>query len=289
MRSGHGVSQKTTILGWSMSGLFHCILLAAAAVSVHLATPRADPQKEPFRWEVSLSAAPHSEAVLAAGAESSSAPASTLGAQSSEVQDTPASERIVDAPIDQEGLQANRPHPITPAEKQVFHSPPGSQTLFEDVHLNQEVAMMPAARLSASHMPPPEVENQPESEQLEIETRPEDVKVLQRPQAVTRTLVNRTVLPDYGWLMETMRSKLEAIKTYPSAAKAVHAQGLVVIQVLVDSDGRLMDPEIKESSGSALLDHAALDAILAASPLKLAHRLERVPLVMLVPLNYRLE
>jgi TonB family protein len=158
-----------------------------------------------------------------------------------------------------------------------------------DVHPRRQAAVMAVAKPAASLVPPPELESRRESDHVEVETRPEQVTVLQRPQAVTYALVNRTVLPDYGWLRETLRSRLEEVKSYPAAARAVHAQGLVLVQVRIDGDGRLMDPQIKESSGSAMLDRAALAAVQAASPLKLDHRLERAPLVMLVPLHYRLE
>lgn len=271
MGFGPGIAQKTARLGWAVSGFLHGIILAAAAVSVQTMTPQATPQREPFRLEVSLSAAPRSEAVVSDGLQRVT-DASASEARLPETLDVPSLERTAEPP-----LQSASP---------LF---PSSRNRSVQNRSHQRTAVMDAARPAESLMPPPEVESRRESDHVEVETRREHVTVLQRPQAVTHALVNRTILPDYGWLRETLRSRLEEVKSYPAGARAVHAQGLVVVQVRVDGDGRLRDPEIKESSGSALLDRAALAAVQAASPLALHHRLEGAPLVMLVPLSYRLE
>jgi periplasmic protein TonB len=105
---------------------------------------------------------------------------------------------------------------------------------------------------------------------------------------MTRTLFSKTVLPDYTWLMDTLRTKLERVKTYPALAKANHWQGRVVVQVHIERDG-IANSEIEESSGHAVLDRAALEALQGVSPLTLAHELNSSPVVMLVPLNYQLE
>lgn len=289
MGAGRGASPKATMLGWSLSGLLHGIILAAAGVSVHLSAPYPVPQNQPFRWNVSLSAAPRSEAVVSNGLQSS-ASASNPEARSPEAQDPQSLERTVDLPSvrHDEALQSKR-SPLPSTEHRASHVPPVPPNTLADVHPRRQEAVMAVARPAASLVPQPEVESRRESDRVEVEAQPEHVTVLQRPQAVTHALVKRTILPDYGWLRETLRSRLEEVKRYPAAARAVHVQGLVLVQVRIDGDGRLTDPEIKETSGSAMLDRAALEAVQAASPLRLDHKLERAPLVMLVPLHYRLE
>lgn len=289
MSAGRGASPKATMLGWSLSGLLHGIILAAAGVSVHLSAPSPVQQNQPFRWNVSLSAAPRSEAAVSNGLQSS-ASASNPEAGSPEVQDPPSLKRMVELPSvrHDEALRSKRP-PLPPTEHRASYSPPGPPNTLADVRPHRQEAVTAVARPAASLVPPPEVESRQESDRVEVETQPEHVTVLQRPHAVTHALVKRTVLPDYGWLRETLRSRLEEVKRYPAAARAVHAQGLVLVQVRIDGDGRLTDPEIKETSGSAVLDRAALAAVQAASPLRLDHKLERAPLMMLVPLHYRLE
>jgi protein TonB len=83
--------------------------------------------------------------------------------------------------------------------------------------------------------------------------------------------------------------RLERVKVYPASAKASGAQGRVVVQVSIHGDGSMTNSGIEETSGYPVLDQAALDAVRAASPLKLAHVLDGPPIVMLVPLNYQLE
>ncbi|MEP6933243.1 MAG: TonB family protein, partial [Nitrospirota bacterium] len=148
---------------------------------------------------------------------------------------------------------------------------------------------MSVANPAVSVLPSPDVESQVDSKLFQIETELENPVVLQRPQRVIRTLFSKAVLPDYAWLMDTLRTKLESVKTYPSLAKANHWQGRVVVQIRVDGDGRIANPEIEESSGYPVLDQAALDALQAASPLTLSYRLDGPPIVMLIPLNYQLE
>ena len=48
---------------------------------------------------------------------------------------------------------------------------------------------------------------------------------------------------------------------YPAAARRAGEQGSTVLQVLVDTDGRVVDARIAQSSGFADLDRAALDGI----------------------------
>lgn len=71
---------------------------------------------------------------------------------------------------------------------------------------------------SETVQPPPELESQHESTRLQVEAQPESPTVLQRPEILTRELIDRTALPDYGWLMNGLREKLERVKVYPASA-----------------------------------------------------------------------
>lgn len=87
------------------------------------------------------------------------------------------------------------------------------------------------------------------------------------------------------WLMDTLRTKLERVKTYPTSEKINHWKGCMVVQVRIEGDDRIANPEIEESVGHPALDRAALEALQAASPLMLAHDLDGRPVVMLVQLS----
>lgn len=53
---------------------------------------------------------------------------------------------------------------------------------------------------------------------------------------------------------------IKVVPTYPKAAVEADIQGQVIIAVTVGSDGRLLASSIRSSSGSTMLDDAALDA-----------------------------
>jgi TonB family protein len=56
----------------------------------------------------------------------------------------------------------------------------------------------------------------------------------------------------------------EPVPKYPDEAKKEGIEGTVIVKILVDIDGTVADVEIFKSSGSALLDQAAVDAALQA-------------------------
>lgn len=286
--SSHG-SEPSRLLGWSISVLVHAFILAVAVLSNLYLTPlRAAPQKDSFRWDVSLMAAPRVEAVVADGIESQETgavaeidPAAIADARPLEQVEAYSSHR------DESVLQEMTTPAVSPRQRSDQESvPERSRRKTDDL---KRAAGMPVVTSSETVQPPPEVERQRDLNRLQVETELESPTVLQRPPVLTRELIDRMALPDYGWLMNTLRAKLERVKVYPASAKTSHVQGRVVVQVSIDGDGRIANPEIEESSGSSILDQAALDALQAASPLTLSHRLEAPSVVMLIPLNYQLE
>jgi protein TonB len=75
---------------------------------------------------------------------------------------------------------------------------------------------------------------------------------------------------------------------YPAAAKRAHAQGMVHVRALVDTDGRAREVTVARSSGFELLDRAACDAVLQA--LFMPYRHNNVPrsMVVIVPIDFSL-
>lgn len=61
---------------------------------------------------------------------------------------------------------------------------------------------------------------------------------------------------------------------YPEAARADRLEGVVVCLVTIGKNGRTSDPAIEQSSGHAILDNAALDALKKArfAPARRRHR-----------------
>lgn len=74
-------------------------------------------------------------------------------------------------------------------------------------------------------------------------------------------------------LAARLSSAIEARKTYPEAARRRGAEGLVRLRLRVSDEGLLVSAKLAESSGSALLDRAALDLASSVFPIdNTAHR-----------------
>jgi periplasmic protein TonB len=93
---------------------------------------------------------------------------------------------------------------------------------------------------------------------------------------------------DYGWLAEALWSKVEQLKRYPTIARSNQWEGKVVLRAVIQDTGDLVDVEIAESSGHAVLDHAALDVMRRAAPLRLKHPLGQPHVTVEVPISYKL-
>lgn len=283
-------SEQTALLGWSVSALVHgCLLAIAAAVNLHAAHISTIPQKAPFRWDVSLMAAPTNELMAAQSLQPQEASALTApdvqpAADARLLPDVAESSNHPDDSRVSDSLSSEVP-PSPSATRRPSVS--GRSTLSANDAV--PTAALAVTNPATSVLPPPQVESPQKSRSLQVETELENLTVLQHPQAVTRPVITQTAFPDYGWLMEELRTKLERVKAYPLSAKAAHAQGRVVVQISIQADGHLLDPQIEESSGYPMLDQAALEALRAASPLRLEHGLGEGSVVMLVPLNYQLE
>jgi protein TonB len=94
---------------------------------------------------------------------------------------------------------------------------------------------------------------------------------------------------DYGWLAESLWTRIEQLKRYPSQAKAHHWEGKVILEAVIREDGTIMELRIEESSGHAILDQDALAVVKKASPLALKHSLGQPHITILVPISYNLE
>lgn len=76
---------------------------------------------------------------------------------------------------------------------------------------------------------------------------------------------------------------------YPTISRRLREQGLVVLRVFVQPDGRPSEVAVGTSSGSTRLDSAALDAVRAWTFVPAQRGKERVAAWVLVPVHFRLE
>jgi protein TonB len=65
---------------------------------------------------------------------------------------------------------------------------------------------------------------------------------------------------------ELVQRQIEAVKQYPKRAQRRNEQGVVKIVFTIGNDGEIVSVNILKSSGSRLLDGAAIDAVKNASP-----------------------
>jgi protein TonB len=117
-------------------------------------------------------------------------------------------------------------------------------------------------------------------------TPPTSVELAQPvTKAVQQTPATRA---DYGWLIESLGSRLAELKRYPVTARGNGLEGKVLLRAVIRADGYLAEVSVQKSSGHQELDAAAVQTMRDASPLYLRHELGRAQIAITVPLVYRL-
>ncbi len=87
-----------------------------------------------------------------------------------------------------------------------------------------------------------------------------------------------------------IRQAIDAHKHYPRMARRLGLEGRVVVSFTVKADGRLAETRVIESSGSEILDEAALEAVRQAAPFPpFPAGIERRQWVFTLPLAFTLE
>ena len=87
---------------------------------------------------------------------------------------------------------------------------------------------------------------------------------------------------DYTHLVQ---KQIEAVKQYPKRAQRRNEQGVVEMIFTIGNDGEIVSQSIVKSSGSRILDGAAVDALTKASPFA---RPPSGPIVIQLPIRFEL-
>jgi periplasmic protein TonB len=94
---------------------------------------------------------------------------------------------------------------------------------------------------------------------------PEVVIATPQPVLNTAPVVTTLVDPPAAQTPVTVQPKIDLAHSrkpeYPAMSRRLHEEGSLVMQVLIDVDGKLLDEKIIESSGIERLDQAALSGI----------------------------
>jgi len=284
----HGGEHFRYLQGWMLSVLFHGAVIGAAITLVsdlHVA-----PQPEAFRWDVSVVEAPeHVGTPRPSPAEPTPTVAQPIEPQlvtKSVQQVTPREVRQEVSPVVPTPVQAtpavDRPVQAVETLRQIVPLETTEPALTSEAPPAVREAEAPATpAVSAEAVPDsppgPTVVSSPVVE----ETRTAVREFPARPMTAMKA--------DYGWLAEALWSRVEQLKRYPHLARMNRWEGRVVLRVVIQEDGHLLDLAVSESSGHSVLDQDALEVLKLASPLTLKHPLGKPQVVVQVPISYRLE
>lgn len=94
---------------------------------------------------------------------------------------------------------------------------------------------------------------------------------------------------DYGWLMDSLRRRVDSLKAYPRLARMQGWEGRVVVRATISHDGHLVEAVVTSSSGYAALDDDALRLMRRSCPLHLPQGLDRAQVDVFIPVHYRLQ
>jgi periplasmic protein TonB len=130
-------------------------------------------------------------------------------------------------------------------------------------------------------VPKPVVETRPEEEQPRDKVAREEsaepaapIPETTAPLRVDATETQATPAPKLGTIIvardpaweKALTSHLNRHKRYPDGARARKVQGSATVVFTIDRDGNVLETRIAKSSGSSLLDEAALAVVRRASP-----------------------
>ncbi len=129
--------------------------------------------------------------------------------------------------------------------------------------------------------PPPPVVEQPKPREVEVKEQPAQIAMLtEQSSGAARTGGSSTARSEY---LGALRGVIEKAKINPRSKVA----GTVVVKFKIGFDGELISREIATSSGSDILDKAAMAALDRAAPFpKMPREASNEPLVVSVPFKF---
>lgn len=160
-------------------------------------------------------------------------------------------------------LPSERGQPAPPAARDNQAGDQSLQVLATTRDSRTRIRMLPL---------PPEMLQLSAAEQLELQAEPAQTSEEElRLRGDTRDqyyLSADTRESPFAPYLDGWRRRVERIGTinYPSAARQSGLTGSPVIEVVIESDGRLRSARIRRASGHAAIDAAALDILRLASP-----------------------
>ena len=284
----HGGEHFRYLQGWMLSVLFHGAVIGAAITLVsdlHVAS-----QPEAFRWDVSVVEAPEH---VGTPRPSPAEPTPTVA--------QPIEPQLVTKSVQQVTPREVRQE-VSPAVPTPVQATPAVDRPVQAVETLRQIVPLETTEPALTSEAPPavreaEAQATPAVSAEAVPDSPPGPTVVSSPVVEeTRTAVREfparpmtAMKADYGWLAEALWSRVEQLKRYPHLARMNRWEGRVVLRVVIQEDGHLLDLAVSESSGHSVLDQDALEVLKLASPLTLKHPLGKPQVVVQVPISYRLE
>jgi len=129
----------------------------------------------------------------------------------------------------------------------------------------------------------------PHSTQAALTTAPKGESRVSDPSAGLASASTTGSSPDYSWLKRLLWERIDRIKQYSDDALEHEWEGRVVMVVTIQSDGRIDDVDVVESSGNRSLDREAGNLIARVSPLELNRSLDAARVKLRVPISFGLK
>lgn len=198
-------------------------------------------------------------------------------------------------------VPANDPPPVEPAERtQLVMLPPRAP----EQPLEEVVAPTPSSAASVMRQKPepprPQLASPPRAEanwMIPPPVPPQPVQQAPAPQQQEASIAAAPPTPplppgpsaaDPGkdsWEGRVM-ARLERHRRYPNAARARREQGVAHVRVSLARDGSVLSLALEQSSGSAMLDQAALETFRRAAPLPAVPEARKTPLELSFPVEF---
>jgi protein TonB len=212
-----------------------------------------------IKWFLGLSVAVHAAALLALAQ-----PENSIGASG---------RTLLLSVSDRSGESVSQPPAATENEMEVVADAPALQPQATQPVITDTA---PAKQRPADQ---PVAQAQPETA---VENRSDKSQSMQ----ASSTTISREQQKQH--LRASVMAFITGQLNYPAIARHKGWQGVVKLQLLIESDGHISDLQIEQTSGYALLDKAALSSLQLAHVPDAAQWLDGKAVSIVVPVEYRL-
>jgi protein TonB len=195
-----------------------------------------------------------------------------------------------------------KPEPVRPVEQNAEVAQTKVEPIPESKELEpvQLADSMVAQSQSLAVAPSAEPVTQPSHQEAATSALPispsHDSSAPNNPPATTEATVEvaKAAAPvsqekaDHRWLAESLWRRVAELKRYPSSARLNGQEGKVILKAVIRSDGHLAEVSVQKSSGHAILDTAAMEAVKLACPLNMKFAISKPEIVVSLPIVYSL-